>query len=360
MSLMKKISDKWHQNVFNAFKKNETHLHDLTYLFWECTQRCNLNCLHCGSDCVADSNTKDMPFEDFLQAILPLKKMFKPNTITVAITGGEPLLREDLAHCGMTLRKNGFHWGIVTNGHDYTPQVHKNLIDAGLGSITLSFDGLKPSHNWLRSNDESFDRTAEALSLITSSRRLLYDVVTCVNKKNINELEQLKEFFTAKNVAAWRLFTISPIGRAVHNDDLFLNREELKQLLDFIVRTRAEKRIKASVGCGDYVGGYERKIRDGYFFCRAGINIASVLIDGSISACPNINRNFAQGNIYSDSFSDVWNNRFAVMRNRKWTKTGICLTCKEYRNCNGGAMHLWNEKQDSIMTCAHQKLHENR
>jgi len=52
----------------------------------------------------------------------------------------------------------------------------------------------------------------------------------------------------------------------------------------------------------------------------------------------------------------VWENRFEIMRNRKWTKTGICLNCRDYRNCLGGAMHLWNEKKDSIMTCIHQQL----
>jgi radical SAM protein with 4Fe4S-binding SPASM domain len=97
-------------------------------------------------------------------------------------------------------------------------------------------------------------------------------------------------------------------------------------------------------------------VRDSYFFCRAGINIASVLIDGSISACPNINRNFVQGNIYVDNFPEVWDNRFEMMRNRSWTKTGTCLTCKDYKNCTGGAMHLWNEKKDTIITCINKRL----
>ena len=87
-----------------------------------------------------------------------------------------------------------------------------------------------------------------------------------------------------------------------------------------------------------------------------GINIASVLIDGSISACPNINRHFVQGNIYSDRFLDIWDNKFELMRNRIWTKTGVCLNCKDYKNCNGGAMHLWNENQDCIMICLNNEL----
>ena len=43
------------QFLFRQFRAIETQRHELNYLFWECTTRCNLNCLHCGSDCAKDS-----------------------------------------------------------------------------------------------------------------------------------------------------------------------------------------------------------------------------------------------------------------------------------------------------------------
>jgi radical SAM protein with 4Fe4S-binding SPASM domain len=210
---------------------------------------------------------------------------------------------------------------------------------------------LKESHNWLRGNDKSFDNAVNALPLITSSKQLNYDIVTCVNRKNINELAAIKEFLIAHHVKAWRIFTIAPIGRAKDNSDLQLTPQELKQLMDFIVDARKDERISTEFSCESYVGKYEKNVRNNCFFCRAGINIASVLIDGSISACPNINRAFTQGNIYKDNFPDVWNNRFEIMRDRKWTKTGDCLQCKDYKYCKGGAMHLWDEKRENILTC---------
>ena len=41
----------------------EADLHDLKYLFWESTRRCNLSCLHCGSDCGKDEGQPDLPGE---------------------------------------------------------------------------------------------------------------------------------------------------------------------------------------------------------------------------------------------------------------------------------------------------------
>ncbi|MCL2602144.1 MAG: SPASM domain-containing protein, partial [Treponema sp.] len=178
----------------------------------------------------------------------------------------------------------------------------------------------------------------------------------CVNRKNIGELPELMEFLIARKVAAWRLFTISPIGRASDDENMPLTPSELRWLMDFIAQARLDERIAVTFSCEAYLGDYEKKVRDSHFFCRAGIQIASVLADGSISACPNINRGFAQGNIYRDKFVDVWNERFQVMRDRRWAKTGLCASCDSFKNCEGGAMHLWSEQQDSVLTCIYRQL----
>jgi hypothetical protein len=94
----------------------------------------------------------------------------------------------------------------------------------------------------------------------------------------------------------------------------------------------------------------------GISFCRAGITIGSVLIDGSISACPNIDRSYVQGNIYQDDFLDVWENRFQPFRDRAWMKQGPCADCKVYKNCLGGAMHLHAKDKGEMMVCHYNKL----
>ena len=343
--------------LHRIFRKNETKLHILNYLFWECTWRCNLKCHHCGSDCKSSSAHPDMLFEDFLNAIQPLKKHYPKNSIIVAIMGGEPLVRKDLTECGKQLREHGFRWGIVTNGYAYDEAMHSKLISAGMGSITVSLDGLEENHNWLRNNPKSFERAVKALELIISYPRLNYDVVTCVHQKNIAELPELKEFLISKNIKNWRIFTIAPIGRAAENQEMLLSNEQTRQLMSFIAESRQnDPRINLYFSCESYVGAYEKKVRDSYFFCHAGINIGSVLIDGSISACPNIDRSFVQGNIYNDNLLEIWENRFDIMRNRNWCKTGICKNCKDFKHCNGGAMHLWNEEQNNIMVCIAEKL----
>ena len=192
--------------------------------------------------------------------------------------------------------------------------------------------------------------------MASSSHRINFDIVTCVNQRNINELQQIRELLISKNAKAWRLFTIIPIGRAAHNSDLLLTDNQFVQLMDFIVECRKSKEIDVKFSCEGYVGKYESLVRDSYFFCRAGINIGSILIDGSISACPNIDRTFSQGNIYTDNFYEVWKDKFQVFRNRKWTKIGQCESCKDFKDCLGNGFHNWHGGKKNVLVCHNEKI----
>ena len=310
-----------------------------------------MSCRHCGSDCKSESCVPDMPFQDFLKAVEPLAQRYPRNTVTIAITGGEPLLRPDLAECGKALSDRGFRWGIVTNGMLYDEAMHAKLMAAGLASVTVSLDGLEETHNWLRNYPGSFERALRALRLISSTPGLAYDVVTCVHQRNLAELPQLKELLIENGIKNWRLFTISPIGRAAHNEELQLTRSQVETMMMFMAETRHENRIHLTFSCEAYTGKYEEQVRDSYFFCRAGINIGSVLINGDISACPNIDRSYVQGNIYRDNLLDVWDNRFRLMRDRAWMRTGMCAKCKDFKQCLGGAMHLRPDANGNILRC---------
>ena len=346
------------QYLHNRFVKTETALHELKYLFWECTLKCNLNCLHCGSDCIKKPAQKDMPLDDFLNVLHQIKGKVNPKDFIVVITGGEPLLRTDLDTCGKQIRKMGFKWGIVSNGHAYDEKMHAKLMSAGMGAITISIDGLEQSHDWLRNTTGSFQKAVSALELVTAEKRLNADVVTCVNQRNFNELHELKNFLAEKKLKAWRLFTIAPIGRAKNNPELCISPGQFKSLMEFIADERKEKQMDVKFSCEGYTGRYENQVRDGFFFCRAGINIAGILADGSIGACPNLDPVFIQGNIYHDNFWDIWNNKYQMLRNRSWTKKGKCATCSQYKNCLGNGLHFQHPGHTDPTRCHYEWLKE--
>lgn len=342
------------RRLFRLFRTSETRFHELNYLFWECTTRCNLHCRHCGSDCSVHSREKDMPLEDFLGALDTIPQNEIPKGFTVVLTGGEPLLRPDIAACGKAFRARGLGWGMVSNGFFYDSAMQEKLLAAGLGALTISLDGLEEQHNRMRGHPQSYARAVEAIRVAASAPQLAFDVVTCVTRLNLKELPQLHSLLSGMGVRQWRLFTVIPIGRAATDADMALTPAEYVRLLEFIKDRRQEGGpMNTLYSCEGYLGQYENVVRDTPFFCRAGINIASVLIDGRICACPDIDRDvFSQGNIYQDNLWEVWNTRFQAFRDRNWARKGACAGCEHFRDCLGGGMHNWRGACEAPLRCS--------
>lgn len=341
--------------LFRKIRKNQLILHELKTLFWECTLRCNIACRHCGSDCRVAAGQPDMPVEDFLKVVDEITPYVNPNHVLVIFTGGEALVREDIEICGLELYRRGFPWGIVSNGLYLDRKRLDSLLASGLHSITISLDGFEEAHNWLRRHPKSYEKALEAVQMLVDEKEIVWDIVTCVNKKNINTLWEFKEFLIKLGVKDWRIFTIFPVGRAAELPELQLSNDEFTSVLDFIRETRKEGKIQVSYGCEGFLGGYETEVRDNFYQCNAGVSVASVLADGSISACPSIRANYHQGSIYKDRFIDVWNNGFKDFRDRSWAKKGICSDCEFFRYCEGNGMHLRDDNGD-LLFCHYHRI----
>ncbi len=335
--------------------------HPLKQLFWECTLRCNLSCRHCGSDCKTVSGHPDMPMEDFLRVLDNIKshtdsrlrresdktlsmslptQTADPRQVFVIITGGEPLMRDDLETCCQEIYARGFPWGLVTNAQALTPERFHRLVNAGMHAMTVSLDGLEDSHTWMRGKKDSFRHVVDAIHMLRDEPRVVWDIVTCVTERNYNELDAMRDFLLSEGVTTWRLLDVFPVGRAATSPGVLLTDEHFQGMLDFIRRNRKEGTIDVEYGCEGFVGEYELDVRPYAFFCKAGISVASVLVDGSISACSSIRSDYHQGNIYTDDFMDVWERRFDVYRNREWMRRDDCAECNMFSYCNGSGMHL--------------------
>ena len=108
------------------------------------TDRCNLRCQYC----MPEEEYVWLPRETLLtfEEIVLLTDLFADHGVNkVRITGGEPLLRKDLAKLIRMIRQNSRiqDIAVTTNGVLLGEQA-QSLFDAGLHRITVSLDTLKP------------------------------------------------------------------------------------------------------------------------------------------------------------------------------------------------------------------------
>lgn len=297
-----------------------------------------------------------MPAEEFFRVLdTQITPNVNPNKLLVILSGGEVLLRNDLEKIGVSLNKRGYPWGLVTNGMALTEQRFKSLLRSGLHSIAVSLDGFDEEHNYIRGSSQSYRNALRAARLISHEPSISYDIVTCVTPALIPRLSEFKEFLISEGILKWRLFTIFPVGRAANDMTMQLNDKDFRTLLDFIKATRKEGRIDASYACEGFLGSYEGEVRRSFYSCSAGVNTASIRIDGAISGCTSIRSEYSQGNIYRDNFWEVWSNRFESFRNRDWAKTGECANCSMWKYCEGGGMHL-RDNNGELLLCHYNRL----
>ena len=345
MVLKTKIKSKLH----SIYKKIEIKEHKLSYLFLEITRKCNLNCLHCGSDCKADINFPELTTESWFKIIDYFEKTYS-KSLALILTGGEPLIHPDIYKITKYIKNKGMRWGMVTNGISLSKSKLDRLIEAGIYSITLSLDGLEENHNWLRNSPNAFKKTFSALQEIGKSNIYFKDVVTCVSPKNLYELNDIANLLIENNIENWRIFRIFPSGRAKNNADLSLTFEQTQKMLNFIAKNKKsyfKKGLNLNLSCEGWVTmDKDIQVRDNPFFCRAGVNIASVLSDGTITGCTNNSEAFHVGNILKDNFANLWENNFDIFRERKWLENTNCTNCKHIKQCNGSSIHLWETLKD--------------
>jgi radical SAM protein with 4Fe4S-binding SPASM domain len=349
MSLRKRAR----RRLLPLYQTTVRKLHDLNYVFLELTHRCNLSCLHCGSDCTRDTTTPDLPFDDIVRVMEETRTAYDPHHIAVVLSGGEPLCYPRVFELGERLTRMEFPWGMVTNGHAWNDRTFELAKRARMASVTVSLDGLEEEHEWLRGRPRSFARAIRTIGrFVEDPFWQAMDVVTCVNQRNLPHLDEIYALLREIGVPGWRLFTISPIGRATQLPELFLEPPQYQELMRKILEYRQRDGMTVALSESGYLGPcLEGRVRDADHFCLAGIRVAGIMVDGAILACPNIDRRFRQGNIYEDSFVEVWENRYQAFRDRSWMRAGPCVGCSEWGLCQGNSFHLWDRDRHQTRLC---------
>lgn len=325
----------------------------LRNLFLELTARCNERCIHCGSSC-GEYHSEELPPEVYRRFLEEVKNDMGLSHKMLCITGGEPLLRQDLFDIMGHAHSLGWHWGMTSNGTLIDDAVARELLRCGMGTISVSIDGLEKTHDAFRQTKGGFQRAMNGIeALVRCGGFKEVQITTVVTHRNIGELDELYKLFSDIDIDSWRVINIEPMGRAKLHPELLLTPEDYRRLFSFI-REKRRNGDPVCYGCSHFLGReFEREVRDWYYLCTAGLYTASITASGDIIACLDIERRpeFVQGSILRDRFSTVWEQGFKQFRRDLSEDNETCRSCPEKDHCHGDSFHSWNFDEHRPEVC---------
>jgi len=315
---------------------------------WELTLKCNLSCLHCGSRA-----GKPRPDEMSLGEMLKLaSELSELKCRYVTLGGGEPLLRREWPILTEKLVGLGMTVGMISNGLLFDAQTAHTARTVGLESMAFSVDGLEESHDHLRHRQGHFQHV---LGCIDTAKKagLRVSAITTVFKKNLAELEQLREVLHEHGVDRWQVQLGTATGNMADNRHLALDPEDMLDLVPRIAKMcRDGKKPRAFPGHDvGYFGDPEETLRDPadpipfWTGCPAGCSVIGIESNGNIKGClslpsaANGEDLFVEGNVRNEPLAEIWARKGAFAYNRDFTPEqlgGFCKTCDYAEVCRGG------------------------
>jgi radical SAM protein with 4Fe4S-binding SPASM domain len=334
---------------------------------WEITRRCNLRCIHCENQSGPCSPRELSPERIHRVA----RELVELGCQDVDVTGGEPLLHPQWDELCRGFASLGLRTAIITNGILLDQERLDRAIDAGVGAIALSLDGLQATHDRIRlrpgSGPSPWSETVAAIERVLPHIETI--VITAVNRFNLAELPALRDHLIALGVRRWQVQLVMPLGRALDVAGSFvLLPADLENLTAFLVDARASSKA-LRIDVSDTIGYFtERELGlrgspNGpslWMGCQAGIRAVAITYDGRVRGCSAMPPEFDAGDLHDETLTTIWNDaeRFAYStRFDAANLTGACGRCKVGPLCRAGCTTMAYWTTGSIYTnpyCLHR------
>ena len=319
------------------------------WIAWETTRRCNLNCVHCRSS--SELEIKGHPDFSFEQATKIIDDIASYASPVLVLSGGEPLLRNDIFDIARYGTGKGLRMCLATNGTLVTDDVCAEIKKSDIKMVSLSLDGARAeTHDNFRSQHGAFDGTMDAINLFNT-----HDIPFLVNSsftvRNKDEIPEIYKLVKKLGATAWYMFMIVPTGRGEDVMDELIPAELYDEILEWHYSVeKEENELLMRPTCAPH---YYRIVRqkakeEGTSFkrrnlkfstggskgCLAGQLICLIDVDGEVLPCSYFPK--SAGNILQVPFKEIWENSelFLKLRDFKGYKDE-CGRC-EYVNVCGG------------------------
>ena len=342
---------------------------------WEVTRSCELNCWHCRAAARNQTYKDELTAEQCFRLLDNIAGFAKPIMI---LTGGEPMLREDIFDIARYGRDLGLRMVMAPCGALITDQTVMKMLDSGIQCISISLDGATAvSHDRFRGVTGAFDIAVKAVE-VAKRHGLPFQINTTITKHNLDEFPDILELAEKMGAITFNPFLLVPTGRGKDLADQEISPEQYEEVLQWLSEPSIAKKIPIRVTCAPHyqrilrqkkgpdsacchASGHGQSEKNGKAFasgCMGGKSFAFISHTGKVQICGFLEEAAGDLKLNDLDFCSIWNNSnlFQSIRdvNNYNGKCGIC----EYRRLCGGcrarAFAMTGNYLDSEPYCIYQ------
>ena len=313
---------------------------------WEITRSCNLACAHCRAAAQCEPYPGELTFAECKQVIDDIASISDPILI---LTGGEPLMRDDIWDIIDYAHELGLHPVIGTNGTLVDDECAARIAAHGIPRVSISLDfPTAEGQDAFRGKAGAFDGAVAGLRNLRA-HGVGVQVNTTITKMNGHLVDDMHDLALAEGAEAFHPFLLVPTGRGEDLADVELTPDEYEEMLTWAYHCQKESPMhfkptdapqyyriirQQSAAEGREVNretyGMEAMTRG----CLGGITFAFISHVGDVQPCGYFDMQL--GNVKEVPFSRIWETSpvFDDLRHYERLK-GKCGAC-EYRGVCGG------------------------
>lgn len=323
-------------------------------VIWNLIRRCNLTCKHCYSI----STDKDFPGELSTHEVYRVMDDLKDYGVPVLIlSGGEPLLRDDIYSISARAKSMGFYVGLSTNGTLIDETNIQKIADANFNYVGISIDGLEERHDKFRRKPGAFKESMKAVELC-KQHGIKVGLRFTLTQDNASDLEAVLDLLDEHNIDKFYLSHLNYAGRGNKNrkDDAVhqMTRDAMNLLFDrcwdSVIHNRNKEFVTgnndadgifllqwAQKNAPEYVPTLQKKLEQ-WGGNASGKYIANIDNLGNVHP-DTFWWNYNLGNVKQRNFSEIWEDisdpLMAGLKQSPRPVEGRCGQCQYLAICGG-------------------------
>lgn len=253
------------------------------------TEECPNNCIHCA---LPDTKNREKLDPKIIKSTID--QVLEMGTTFVIFDGGEPLTYSGLEELISYVNPEKAIAGMFTSGVGLTEERARRLKEAGLYSLTVSFDSAyEDKHDYVRGRKGVFKSAVEAVKNGLKAG-LLVNIYVVLSRDNVNELEELYALASELGVHELSFYEIVPTGRWMDHASEIMTPKDLRKFDNFVSSAKEKE--------GPRIFPIPQVMKT--TGCMAGRKWLHITPEGNILPCACIPVSY--GNVHRDKIKDIW------------------------------------------------------